>query len=80
MNKQQTAVEWLDDKIIGLDVEFNMTLISRETYWIKRKEIIEQANKMFEQQIIDAWNENFDSNEKIYGYTAEQYYSKTFNK
>jgi hypothetical protein len=63
MNKQLTAVEWLDDKIIGLDVEFDMTLISRETYWIKRKEILEQAKKMESQQMKEMYLkgiENYD--------------------
>jgi len=50
---KQSAVEWLNDEIIGLDVEFNMTLISRENYWIKRKELLEQAKEMEKQQIID---------------------------
>ena len=81
--KQLTAVEWLDDKIIGLNVEFDMTLISRETYWIKRDEILEQANNMFKQQIIDAYKEGcFDNilDEKTDKVRAEQYYSETFNK
>ena len=92
---QLTAVEWLDDKIIGLDVEFDMTLISRETYWIRRKEILEQANNMFEQQIIDAYWDGLNgsindySESKIVGNEmidikvgggAEQYYSETFKK
>jgi hypothetical protein len=49
---KQTAVEWLNDEIIGLDVEFNMTLISRENYWIKRKELLEQAKEMEKQEMI----------------------------
>jgi hypothetical protein len=81
--KQQTAAEWLNDKIIGLDVEFDMTLISRETYWIKRKEILEQANKMFEQQIMDAQSyavcHTDMTNNKGY-FDCEQYYNETFNK
>jgi len=80
---QLTAAEWLDDKIIGLDVEFDMTLISRETYWVRRKEILEQANKMFEQQIIDAYKEGcFDNilDEKTDKVRAEQYYNQTFKK
>lgn len=63
MSKQQTAVEWLNDKILGLDVEFDMTLISRETYWIKRKEILEQAKKMESQQMKEMYLkgiENYD--------------------
>lgn len=75
--KQQTAVEWLVQKVEL--ISNNKTLSKKEAIDLYNKSI-EQANKMFEQQIIDAWNENFDSNEKIYGYTAEKYYSETFNK
>jgi hypothetical protein len=75
--KQQTAVEYLIQKVEL--ISNNKTLSKKEAIKLYNWSI-EQANKMFEQQIIDAWNENFDSNEKIYGYTAEQYYSKTFNK
>jgi len=81
MSKQQTAVEWLNDKIIGLDVEFDMTLISRETYWVRRKEILEQANNMFEQQIINAFSAGSeDGYDGLGDSNREQYYSETFNK
>jgi hypothetical protein len=83
MSKQQTAVEWFDDKIIGLNVEFDMNLISRTTYWVRRNEILEQANKMFEQQIIDAFwmGDNSDcTSEQNSKEFAEQYYNQTFNK
>jgi len=86
MNKQMPTVEWLNDKIIGLDVEFDMTLISRETYWVRRKEILEQANKMFEQQIIDAYDKGFSFGvamlkEKQEEYiSGEKYYNQNFNK
>ena len=73
--EKQTAVDWLDEKLIELDVEFQTDLItSKETYWIKRKEIIEQAKQMFKGQIIkthlDCWGTN-----KL---SAEDYYNKTY--
>lgn len=58
-----TAIEWLNDKILELDVKFDMTLISRTNYWIKRKEIIEQAKKMESQQMKEMYLkgiENYD--------------------
>jgi len=78
--KQLTAVEWLDDKIIGLDVEFDMTLISRETYWVRRKEILEQANNMFEQQIMDAHNQGYADGYRDNGNSPIHYFTETFNK
>jgi hypothetical protein len=81
--KQQTAVDWLDNEITELDEQFDIELIGTKTYWIKRNEILEQANKMFEHQIIDAfWNgDNSDcTSEQNSKEFAEQYYNETFNK
>lgn len=56
MNKQQTAIEFFDEKIRELDVEFDMTLISKTNYWIKRKEILEQAKEIENKQLFLAFN------------------------
>jgi hypothetical protein len=39
-------------------------------------DLLEQANKMFEQQIIDAYTHDRD----LLQITAEQYYNKTYDK
>jgi len=62
---EQTAVEWLVEK-----------MLSQDWYTYKSLEYIEQANKMFEQQIIEAYYEG-----KQYGFfTEEQYYNETFKQ
>jgi len=66
MSKQQTAVEWLVqeiNKLTGLNVAMD-------------EPIIEQANKMFEEQIIDAHNNG--KNTLPPNESAEQYYNETF--
>ena len=84
--KQQTAVDWLDNDITELDEQFDIDLIGTKTYWIKRNEILEEANKMFEQQIIDAYDKGF-----IFGVAmlkqkqeeyvnGKKYFNQTFNK
>ena len=66
-NRMKTAVEWLVkeiNKLTGLTIQMD-------------EPIIEQANKMFEEQIMDAYNQG--SND--YGsqcYQPEQYYNETF--
>jgi hypothetical protein len=60
---KQTAVEWLYQEIIN----FNGSV----SKYNSKKEILEQANKMFEEQIQDAYD-------KISMNTKEQYYNKTF--
>jgi hypothetical protein len=63
----QTAVEWL--------VNVVQSCIAPDYI---PKEIVEQANKMFEQQIIEAYNKgefNDGMNE-----TAEEYFNNTYNQ
>lgn len=71
----KTSVEWLVEeinKLTGLTIQMD-------------EPIIEQANKMFEQQIMDAYDEG-DNNgaDRIYYHSnrddksAEQYYKETF--
>jgi hypothetical protein len=63
----KTAVEWLIEKHFG----------SIENCSPNFRNHIEQANKMFEEQIMDAYNQG--SND--YGsqcYQPEQYYNETF--
>jgi hypothetical protein len=61
---EQTAVEWLVEK-----------MLSQDWYTYKSLEYIEQANKMFEQQIKDAYQTSH-----ISMMTAEQYYNETFKQ
>jgi hypothetical protein len=62
---EQTAVEWLIE---------NSHIIPKNE--LNKRELIEQANKMFEQQIIEAYYEG-----KQYGFfTEEQYYNETFKQ
>lgn len=62
-----TAVEWLIEKIMKHDKSFI------EFYGAE----IEQANKIFEQQIIDAWEDGKDS---FSTRSAEQYCNETYGK
>ena len=81
MSKQTTAVEWLAKELIKY-YNLNSTFT--------KKEIIEQANKMFENQIIDARQDGYESTynscesgcmgKQILGENNEQYYNETFNQ
>jgi hypothetical protein len=68
-NKQQTAVEWLMDRLPH----------SIETQFSKQ---IEQAKEMEKQQIIDACNlqRNDYKGQPTYNKSGEQYYNETYNK
>jgi hypothetical protein len=62
--KEQTAVEWFMDNI---PTRFKNALLDM------CKAEIEQANKMFEEQVIDAYETSH-----ISMMTAEQYYNETY--
>jgi hypothetical protein len=69
-----TAVESLFKKMLYIDNEYDMKLITKSQYQAKRKDIIDQANEMFEQQIEDAWRDGFFEKSD----TSKLYYHKTF--
>jgi hypothetical protein len=67
MEKQQTAVDWLIEQMKQRESQ-GLTLSMYEL-----EMFAEQANKMFEEQIIQAnWEASEDTDR------AEQYYNETF--
>jgi len=68
----QTTVDWLIEKFKELEADFKYSIIDYETYKSKQMSLLEQANKMFEQQIKDSFemgqinvyeNHNIDSDD-----------------
>jgi len=49
---KQTAVEWLEEEWLNLDLEFTGLLDTKE-YDLRRKSIIQQANQMEKERMID---------------------------
>ena len=71
---QQTAVEWLVNK---LNTEFIRELpIYR---WSEVFNLVEKAKEMEKQQIMKAYKDYHDLGH-IYGLETEQYYNETYNK
>jgi SMC interacting uncharacterized protein involved in chromosome segregation len=63
-----TAVEWLVQQILKHDKSF-VEFYNAE---------IQQANELFEQQIIDAYIEGYSSN--LNAGDSEKYYNETYKK
>jgi hypothetical protein len=82
MMKKQTAVEWICEQWLYLD----MMLIDKKIYWEKLRELQVKAKKMEKQQILDANDSGFtdgvtDRDDGIMRFkTAEQYYNETYSK
>jgi hypothetical protein len=76
---KQTAIQWLVENYLplkrGIELGHEPTV-----------NVVEQANEMFEEQIIDAWLSAWKDSminpleDKYYQPEAEQYYNETFNK
>jgi hypothetical protein len=66
-----TAVQWLQEKMKKHFDEFGG--LNYSEYW---NEEFQQANELFEQQIIDAYIEGYSSN--LNAGDSEQYYNETY--
>ena len=62
-----TAVEWLEIEIVKLEAKYG---IPGEIY-----QLCDQAKEMEKQQIIDAFDSNYD-----YWFTADNYYELKYKK
>ena len=75
---KQTAVQWLEQNLPSLFIDDSGHY----------RKLFEQANKMFEEQIIEAFDEGKSDgyktarewDEMIIFLNAEQYYNETFGK
>ena len=70
-----TAVEWLQNELVGLDTAFSYCTFNEK---------IKQAKQMEKEQIMKAVDRGFDEGckhpEDITLKDAEQYYNETFGK
>jgi hypothetical protein len=74
--KKQTAVEWYSQQHLKLLIKLENKELSIGEYAVQHQELFNQANKMFEQQIIDAII--FFKERPHLEINAEQYYNETF--
>jgi hypothetical protein len=70
--KKQTAVEWYENKLIELDIDFG----GHKNYWIERKKIRDQAKAMEKEQTIDAVK--YGCSDWGSAKNAEDYYNETY--
>jgi alpha-amylase/alpha-mannosidase (GH57 family) len=81
-NKQQTAVEWLADKIEILHYDYWAEHISKDEKNQRLKQLKEQAKEMEKERIETAYNKGtvhgIDYPESTLPITGEQYYNETY--
>ena len=82
---KQTAVDFYIMEQTKNELDFIKELITLDEYKTRQRNLKGQANKMFEEQIMDAFNEGFDEGcryttgfEQMLWEDDEQYYNETF--
>jgi hypothetical protein len=70
-NKQQTAVEWYDNQL--RKVFSNTTEASNFSH----EELLKQAKEMEKRQIVDAWGNGFDEDDRATS-NPFKYYNETY--
>ena len=79
--KQQTAVEWLIERLLDLDIQFAKKLISLDVHSTTKVYLQEKAKEMEKEQIKSAFNiGELMAHDYFYGNDecAEQYYKETY--
>jgi len=69
--KKQTAVDWYENRLIELDIDFG----GHKNYWIERKKIRDQAKAMEKEQ-----NEYFFNCGRQYQLTGEGTFKQVHNE
>jgi hypothetical protein len=79
MEKKQTAVEWYENRLIELDIDFG----GHKNYWIERNKIRDQAKQMEKEQIEIAFAKSYLTGCEEVSYNdankaSENYYNETY--
>ena len=76
-NKQQTAVESLVEKLASLTFDYMAGFISKREYDQLSKGVIRQAKEIEKRQIVDAWSNGFDEDDRATS-NPFKYYNETY--
>lgn len=87
MEKNKTAVEWYNSKVIELMTQREQGNIDVLEFRNQLDLLFTEADAMFEQQIINAWDNGYANGYDLGKYDdepnpddAEQYYAETYGK
>ncbi len=76
-NKQHTAVEWFHQKTWALKIQLERGEISIGEYASTYATLYEQAKEMEKEQMIDAWSNGFDEDDRA-TCNPLNYYNQTY--
>lgn len=75
MKKKQSSIEWYENKLIQLDIDFG----GHKNYWVERKKLRDQAKAMHKKEIQYAyWEGGMDKPKG--SKECEQYYNETYKE
>jgi hypothetical protein len=78
MEKKQSSIDWYENKLIQLDIDFG----GHKNYWVERKKLREQAKVMHKEEVKESYREGRtdqqSASDSFYNRNAESYYNETF--
>jgi hypothetical protein len=77
MTNNKLAVEWLAKSYVDLLTKLNNEEISLKEFEIQYIELLEQAKEMEKRQIVDAWSNGFDEDDRATS-NPFKYYNETY--
>ncbi len=76
--KQQTAVEWLAEKITRLEFWVETKQITWKEYHKEKDKLLKQAKEMEKEKMTKAWKAGDGQHDKVADKLAEQWYEQTY--
>ena len=77
MTNNKLAIEWLAKSYVDLLTKLNNEEISLKEFEIQYIELLEQAKEMEKRQIVDAWSNGFDEDDRATS-NPFKYYNETY--
>ena len=74
----KTAVEWYAEQEVKLTLDFLAKKLNEIEYGLYKLELLNKANKMFKEQIINAASDHCYPTGELARIDAEDYYNETF--
>ena len=58
MEKKQSSIDWYENKLIQLDIDFG----GHKNYWVERKKLRDQAKAMHKEEVKESYREGRTDN------------------
>jgi hypothetical protein len=78
MENKQSSIDWYENKLIQLDIDFG----GHKNYWVERKKLRDQAKAMHKEEVKESYREGRtdqqSASDSFYNRNAESYFNEKF--